>query len=110
MSITEVNEVPRFVEIVGASNLSVVMFSAVWCGPCKTIAPEVERLAHRYSKVSFVKVDAERGSEIMERCFVRALPTFMFCRDGKQLGYTVGADMRDVKAQIQRFVLDKEKD
>lgn len=109
MAISEVESVPSFREVVNGKNLTVVLFSALWCHPCKQIYPEVERLAHRYPKVRFIKVDADRNSEIIDRCFVRALPTFMYCRDGKQLGYTVGADMRDVKAQITRFVTDEEK-
>ena len=99
----------HFKEAVNRGNLVVVMFGAEWCEPCKKIVPELERLSYRYPKISFVKVDTDDHPEISERCHVRALPTFMYCRSGSQLGFTVGADMRDVRAQVGRFVNAEEK-
>jgi thioredoxin 1 len=109
MSIGQIDSTEHFRDIVARSNLTVVMFSAVWCQPCAKMLPEVERLSYRYPKVTFVKCDVDQHREVSEKCYVRALPTFMYCRAGKQLGFTVGADMRDVRAQVMRFVNDDEK-
>ena len=109
MSIEKVQSKAHFRTQVSQPNLTVVMFTAMWCQPCKKILPEVERLSYRYPKVTFIKCDIDDHAEIAERCFIKALPTFMFCRSGDQLGYTVGADMRDVRAQVMRFVTPEEK-
>lgn len=54
----------------------VMCFSAVWCGPCKALAPDFERWAVQYAKwATFVKVDVDKLESVAEAFKVTAMPT-----------------------------------
>jgi thioredoxin 1 len=57
-------------------------FYADWCGPCKKIAPEFERLAKIYSSVAFLKVDVDAFEDLCTRYNVSAMPTFIVFQKG----------------------------
>jgi thioredoxin 1 len=70
--------------LAGASGkLVCIDFFATWCGPCKAIAPEFERLSTMYTTEVFVKVDGDRCRETCRTYGVRAYPTLMVWKDGK---------------------------
>ena len=59
-------------------------FWAEWCGPCKMVAPVVERLAKEYDgRMTFVKVNVDEFPEISRRYSVRSIPTMIIFREGK---------------------------
>jgi thioredoxin 1 len=69
-----------------------VDFWAVWCGPCKMIAPHVEALATEYEgrvRVGKINIDEER--EITEKYGIMSIPTLLFFKDGKVVDQVVGA-------------------
>ncbi|KAG5488099.1 hypothetical protein LSCM1_08164 [Leishmania martiniquensis] len=101
MPFTEVYGVEQFRELANRPVLTVVCFSAVWCGPCKTIERELDRLTYEFSDVCFAKVDADHNTEIVSKCRVMQLPTFMLVRAGQMLGYVIGADVMQLKAKIR---------
>ncbi len=80
-------------------------FQARWCGYCRVIGPVVADLAHRRAgalKVVTIDVDAEPA--LARRFDVRATPTFILYRNGRQLARLDGApaDQRDLEAWIDR--------
>ncbi|XP_063311335.1 uncharacterized protein LOC134611401 [Pelobates fuscus] len=84
--------------------LVVIDFTAVWCGPCKMIAPLFEKLSVEISKVDFYKVDVDDVSDVAEFCKVRAMPTFIFYKDGKKIDEVCGADIDELKKKISAHV------
>ncbi|MBI5727976.1 MAG: thioredoxin [Ignavibacteriales bacterium] len=69
-----------------------VDFWAVWCGPCKAIAPIVEELAGEYQgKLKVGKVDVDSNNEIAEKYGVRAIPTIIIFKGGKEVDKIIGA-------------------
>jgi thioredoxin 1 len=67
-------------------------FWAVWCGPCKMIAPHVDSIATDYSgRVKVLKVNIDEEREITERYNVMSIPTLLFFKDGKVVDQVVGA-------------------
>ena len=55
----------------------IIDFYADWCGPCKRIAPEFEKLAEKYTDVVFLKVNVDNSEKLSEFYSVSALPTFV---------------------------------
>lgn len=64
---------------------AIVDFYADWCGPCKMVAPVLERLAKKYDgKLSIYKVDTEAEQELAGMFGVQSIPTLLFIpKDGE---------------------------
>jgi thioredoxin 2 len=69
----------------------VVDFWAAWCGPCRVIAPIVEKLAGSMENVTFAKVDVDANPELAARFRVEGIPTLVFMSRGVEKGRLVGA-------------------
>jgi thioredoxin 1 len=79
-------------EVIRATGLVMIDFWAVWCGPCRMIAPTVEELAKEYSgKVKVVKLNTDDNPDIASRYKIMGIPTLMFFKDGQKLDQIVGA-------------------
>ncbi|XP_072373439.1 thioredoxin 1-like [Scyliorhinus torazame] len=76
--------------------LVVLDFFAEWCGPCKTIAPTFEEFAKKYTNVIFYKVDVDAAGEVAEKCNVTSMPTFVFFKNGQQVGIIIGGGQENV--------------
>ena len=85
--------------------LVLVDFFATWCGPCKRIVPDLERLESQYSDVIFIKVDVDDLEDISNEYKVQALPTFLFIRDGNELSRVKGADVSMIESKLQSYAL-----
>lgn len=68
-----------------------VDFWAGWCGPCKMLAPTIDKLAQQYDgRVVVGKVDVDEEGELASRFGVMSIPTVVLIRDGKEVGRLVG--------------------
>jgi thioredoxin 1 len=69
-----------------------VDFWAVWCGPCKAIAPAVEELAKQYKgKVKIGKMDVDEHQKIPQQFGIRSIPTLLLFKGGRVVDTIVGA-------------------
>lgn len=67
-------------------------FWAVWCGPCKMIAPFVEEISGEYDgKVKVGKVDVDNNPQISMQYGIRSIPTLLVFKDGKIVDQIIGA-------------------
>jgi len=79
-------------KLVKESPVLVVDFWAVWCMPCKVIAPHIEDLAKKYAgKAVFAKLDADANPKKMHEFQVMGVPTLLFFKNGKLVDTIVGA-------------------
>ncbi|MFT3916928.1 MAG: thioredoxin [Anaeromyxobacteraceae bacterium] len=69
-----------------------VDFWAVWCGPCKAIAPHVEALASEYKgKVKVAKMDVDEHQQVPQQYGIRSIPTLLVFKGGRVVDTIVGA-------------------
>jgi thioredoxin len=75
------------------SELPVLLeFGAEWCGPCKTVAPELDALSRELEgKAKVVSVDIDRSPSLAREMGVRSVPTFVVFHQGRPVGGKVGA-------------------
>jgi thioredoxin 1 len=79
-------------EVLEAEDLVMVDFWAVWCGPCRIIAPTVEELAKEYEgKLKVAKLNTDENPEIASNYKIMGIPTIIFFKGGKKLDQVVGA-------------------
>jgi thioredoxin 1 len=89
------------------SNVPVLVdFSAVWCGPCKSLNPIVEELAKEYAgQVKIGKLDIDEDRETPTRFDVMAVPTLIFFKDGQEQAKLTGLRPKQViKEQIDQLL------
>ena len=69
-----------------------VDFWAVWCGPCKAIAPTVEELAKQYrGKVKVAKMDVDEHQQVPQQYGIRSIPTLLLFKGGRVVDTIIGA-------------------
>jgi len=82
--------------------LVVVDCFAQWCGPCKKISPEVERLEQEYNRQIIVrKIDVDENDDFAQIAQVSAMPTFIFYKNNKEVKRVIGANMEAVHNAIR---------
>jgi thioredoxin 1 len=77
--------------------LMVVDFWAEWCGPCKALSPVLQELSTEYEdKVMFVKLEFDQCADLSEYYKIKALPTIVFLKNGKEIERMTGFKTKSV--------------
>ncbi len=94
-------------EVMKASELVMVDFWAVWCGPCQMVAPIVDELAQEYAgKLKVRKLNTDENPEVAGRYQVMSIPTILFFKNGQQVEKLVGArPKRQFKEMIDSLLV-----
>jgi len=73
------------------SPVSVLMFSAEWCKPCKILKSIIEELSDQFKeKIPIIKLDVDENSDIAAQLGIRNVPTILFFKNGEILDKVVG--------------------
>lgn len=78
-------------EVLSSSMPVLVDFFAAWCGPCKMMAPAIEKLAEEYEGKAVVgKLDVDESMDIAGRYGIMNIPTLIIFKNGKIVSKFVG--------------------
>lgn len=82
-----------FDRVIGGTDLPVLVdFYADWCGPCKMMAPSVDRLARESTGAALVaKLDTDASPQVSQRFQIRGIPTSIVFRNGREAARQTGA-------------------
>lgn len=93
-------------EVLGSEIPVLVDFFAAWCGPCRMMAPLVEKMAEKYEgKMKIGKLDVEDSMDIAQKYRVMNIPTFIFFKNGEAVETHLGGmSAADLEAKIQQHL------
>jgi thioredoxin 1 len=93
-----VNEIPvieltsqNFNQEIINNDLLLVDFWAEWCIPCKSMHPIFTRMAKKYKRVRFARVNVDNAQDIAMKYGVQSIPTFIMFKNGEVVNRMVGA-------------------
>jgi thioredoxin 1 len=88
-------------EVLQSSLPVLVDFTATWCGPCRALAPIIEKVADDYQgKLKVGKLDIDDAPEITRKYGVRSVPTIIVFQGGEKTGQLVGLTSREKIVQL----------
>ena len=93
-------------EVLKSDKVALIDFYADWCGPCKMMAPIVEKLAEEYEGQAIIgKLNVDDEPFVASRYRVMSIPTLLFIKDGKEAGRIVGAtDKAELEAKLKELM------
>lgn len=105
-NVKEVTDATFEAEVLKSEVPTLVDFWAVWCGPCKQIAPMVDAIANEYKgRLKVAKMDVDQHQIVPQQYLVKSIPTLLIFKGGKVVGSLVGAHSRTkIEAEIQKHV------
>jgi thioredoxin 1 len=90
-NVIELNDENFDAEVSKSTQPVLVDFGATWCGPCKALAPVVEKLADEtVGKYKVCKVDTDEAPKVSAKFGVRSVPTILVFKNGEKVAQHVG--------------------
>lgn len=100
----EITDEAQFKECISNNFSSIICldFYAVWCGPCKAIAPWVKKYCAQHNIV-LAKIDVEKVPSVAKTYGVTCMPTFVFQHNGKSLEKVEGASKKALTKFAEKY-------
>jgi len=90
VDVIDLNEA-NFDQMIASDTPTLIDFWAEWCGPCRMMHPVFTRLAKKYPKVHFARLNVDHSQSIAMRFSVQAIPTFIMFKSGMPVERMMGA-------------------
>ncbi len=92
-------------EVLKSDTPVLVDFWAVWCQPCKVIAPVVDSLAAKYKgKLKVGKMDVDQHQAIPQQFGIRSIPTLLLFKGGRVVDTVIGSDKGRLEESVRKLV------
>lgn len=93
-------------EVIQSSIPVLVDFWAAWCGPCRMIAPDLEKIAQTYAgQVKVVKIDTDKNQDLAARYSIQAIPSLLVFKGGQLIEQQAGAlPYSHLQALVERIM------
>jgi thioredoxin len=96
--VKSLNDLDTILDVANKENKSVIMDSfATWCGPCKKIAPDFEKLSYICKDTIFIKTDIDIAQDIAEKFVIESIPTFILFKNKKISRRYTGSNIDEIK-------------
>lgn len=96
----------NFVALINSDQLTLIDFSAEWCGPCKMLAPILKQVKDEMGEdLKIVKIDVDKNQNLANTYQVRGVPTLIFFKKGKQLWRKSGVLQKQELVQLAKSFL-----
>lgn len=100
-NVLEINDLNFDSEVLKSSVPFLLDFSAVWCGPCRVLAPIVDKIADEFTgKVRVGKLDIDDSPATATKFGIRGVPTVLVFKDGKESGRHVGVANKETLVKL----------
>ncbi|MDE6557913.1 MAG: thioredoxin, partial [Clostridia bacterium] len=83
-------DVKKFDELIAGETPVVCDFYADWCGPCKMLAPVIDKCSEKFTNAKFVKVNVDESFELAARYGVMSIPMIGVSKGGELADKSVG--------------------
>lgn len=91
----------EYLKAVMYEGVTILEGTAAWCPSCKTVAPEVAKMATEYPNVRFYTYDVEECEDIAQELGVSQMPTFSIFKDGDIQEGVTGARIAEVRKKVE---------
>ena len=100
-NVLEINDGNFESEVLGSAEPFLLDLSAVWCGPCKALAPIGDKLADEFKgKVKVGKLDIDDSPGVAAKFGIKSVPTILVFKGGKESGRHVGVTNKETLVKL----------
>jgi len=75
-------------------------FYGVWCGPCKSLMPRLEKIKTEYTNIEFLKMDIDKNRDFIIELGISSVPTVMFFDGNKLINRSTGVQLESFYREI----------
>ena len=81
----------NFEQVISRETPTLVDFWAEWCGPCRSMHPVFTRLAKKFKKIRFARLNIDENRDIATKLGIQSIPIFIMFKNGQPVDRIVGA-------------------